>query len=54
MALPSAAAPPAGARESPEPPASAAEPPGLPPPSALRPEPGGVPLHSPWTFWLDR
>uniref|UniRef100_A0A8D2ILP0 Eukaryotic translation initiation factor 4E type 3 n=1 Tax=Urocitellus parryii TaxID=9999 RepID=A0A8D2ILP0_UROPR len=54
MALPPAAAPPAGARESPEPRASAAEPPGLPPPSALRPEPGGVPLHSPWTFWLDR
>lgn len=22
--------------------------------SALRPEPGGVPLHSSWTFWLDR
>lgn len=24
------------------------------PQSDLRPEVGGVPLHSPWTFWLDR
>ncbi|XP_036037781.1 eukaryotic translation initiation factor 4E type 3 [Onychomys torridus] len=42
MALPPAAAPP-----------GAGEPLGL-PLSALRPEPSGVPLHSPWTFWLDR
>ncbi|CAO2606021.1 Eukaryotic translation initiation factor 4E type 3 [Lemmus lemmus] len=42
MALPPAAAPP-----------GAGEPLGLPLP-ALRPEAGGVPLHSPWTFWLDR
>lgn len=42
MALPPAAAPP-----------GAGEPLGL-PQSDLRPEVGGVPLHSPWTFWLDR
>uniref|UniRef100_A0A2K6DYA3 Eukaryotic translation initiation factor 4E type 3 n=1 Tax=Macaca nemestrina TaxID=9545 RepID=A0A2K6DYA3_MACNE len=24
------------------------------PPLALHPKPGVVPLHSPWTFWLDR
>lgn len=42
MALPPAAAPP-GANE----PLDKAL-------SALPPEPGGVPLHSPWTFWLDR
>ncbi|CAH7172827.1 Gm20696 [Phodopus roborovskii] len=41
MALPPAAAPP-----------GAGEPLGL-PLSALQPEPVGVPLHSPWTFWLD-
>ncbi|XP_045434889.1 eukaryotic translation initiation factor 4E type 3 isoform X1 [Pipistrellus kuhlii] len=34
--------------------APAPAPPGLQPLSAPRPEPGGVPLHSPWTFWLDR
>ncbi|XP_067398519.1 eukaryotic translation initiation factor 4E type 3 isoform X3 [Emydura macquarii macquarii] len=21
---------------------------------SLEPEPGGIPLHSPWTFWLDK
>lgn len=42
MALPPAAAPP----EASEPLGKAL--------SALRPEPGSVPLHSPWTFWLDR
>ncbi|XP_036123329.1 eukaryotic translation initiation factor 4E type 3 [Molossus molossus] len=34
--------------------APAPAPPGLLPLSAMQPEPGGVPLHSPWTFWLDR
>ncbi|KAM9076282.1 eukaryotic translation initiation factor 4E type 3 [Megaptera novaeangliae] len=60
MALPPAAAPPAGARAPPGPRAAAAAaattapPLGLQQLSELRPEPGGVPLHSPWTFWLDR
>ncbi|KAL8212713.1 UNVERIFIED_CONTAM: hypothetical protein K2H54_056637 [Gekko kuhli] len=22
--------------------------------SGLEPESGGIPLHSPWTFWLDK
>lgn len=22
--------------------------------SGLEPEAGGIPLHSPWTFWLDK
>ncbi|XP_042536142.1 eukaryotic translation initiation factor 4E type 3 isoform X1 [Dipodomys spectabilis] len=57
MALPPAAATPAGTREPPEPheaPAAPEPPLALPELPALRPEPGEVPLHSPWTFWLDR
>ncbi|XP_044517824.1 eukaryotic translation initiation factor 4E type 3 isoform X3 [Gracilinanus agilis] len=62
MALPPAAEaaalspsepPAAGAREPPGPP-DAEEPLAIQRLAELRPEPGGVPLHSPWTFWLDR
>ncbi|XP_043833120.1 eukaryotic translation initiation factor 4E type 3 isoform X2 [Dromiciops gliroides] len=62
MALPPAAEaaalsppepPAAGAREQPGPPDSE-EPLAMQRLAELRPEPGGVPLHSPWTFWLDR
>nr|XP_044610105.1 eukaryotic translation initiation factor 4E type 3 isoform X3 [Equus asinus] len=62
MAMPRPPRPPQGpgsrrgpAPPPPPPPAATAPPLGLQQLSALRPEPGGgVPLHSPWTFWLDR